>query len=186
LVDGQDLSTVALESYYRSIAYLSQEPAIFDGTIRDNLNYSLSDAADEPTLRLALKKAECHFVDNLPHGLDTEIGERGVRLSGGERQRLAIARILLQDPEIILLDEPTSSLDSFSEEAVTRAMHATFPGKTVIIIAHRLQTVKDADMIIVLGKNEILESGTHVSLISKKGHYASMVDLQSGVLREDE
>jgi ABC-type multidrug transport system fused ATPase/permease subunit len=185
IVDGQDLSTVALESYYRSIAYLPQEPAIFDGTIRDNLNYSLTEAADEKTLKLALKKAECDFVDHLPHGLDTEIGERGIRLSGGERQRLAIARILLQDPEIILLDEPTSALDSFSEEAVTRAMHATFPGKTVIIIAHRLQTVKDADTIIVLGKNEVLETGTHASLIHKKGHYASMVDLQSGALRED-
>ncbi len=130
-------------------------------------------------------RAECSFFDTLSHGLDTEIGERGIRLSGGERQRLALARILLQNPEIIILDEPTSSLDSFSEEAVTRALHTTFPGRTVIIIAHRLQTVKDADTIIVLGKNEILETGTHTNLIRKKGHYASMVDLQSGILREE-
>jgi ATP-binding cassette, subfamily B, heavy metal transporter len=186
IIDGQDLSTVALESYYRSIAYLPQEPAIFDGTVRDNLNYALQKEATEVELKAALKKAECDFVEWLTQGLDTEIGERGIRLSGGERQRLAIARILLQDPEIIILDEPTSSLDSFSEEAVTRAMHATFPGKTVIIIAHRLQTVKDADSIVVLGRNEVLESGTHTSLIRKKGHYASMVNLQSGVLKEDE
>ncbi len=186
LVDGQDLSVTALETYYREVAYLPQEPAIFDGTIRENLTYALESTPHDDELESALHKAECDFVLRLPNSLNTEIGERGIRLSGGERQRLAIARILLQDPEIILLDEPTAALDSFSEEAVTRALHATFPGKTVIIIAHRLQTVKEASTIIVLGKNTILEQGTHAELTAKNGHYASMVDLQSGRIIEGE
>jgi ATP-binding cassette, subfamily B, bacterial len=105
----------------------------------------------------ALEHARCDFIEYMPHGLDTEIGERGVRLSGGERQRLAIARIFLRNPEILVLDEPTSALDSFSESAITEALHNLFENKTVIVVAHRLQTVKEADAIVVLGPEGILE-----------------------------
>lgn len=124
--------------------------------------------------------AKCEFIYDLPQWVDTEIGERGIRLSGGQRQRLAIAKIFLKDPEIIILDEPTSALDSFSEEAITEAMHNLFENRTVIIIAHRLQTVKHADDIIVLDHGEVVERGTHHELVSQSGSYATMLELQSG------
>jgi ATP-binding cassette, subfamily B, bacterial len=181
LVDGQDLATVALKSYYPSIGYLTQEPMVFDGSIRDNLLYSVSDSeTSEIDILAALQKAECQFVLKAEKGLDTQIGEKGVRLSGGEKQRLAIAKLLLKNPEIVILDEPTSALDSFSEDAVTRAMNELFVGRTVIIIAHRLQTVKSADRIIVLDAGKIVEEGTHQSLIQEGGTYARMLEMQSG------
>lgn len=114
------------------------------------------------------------------------IGEKGIRLSGGERQRLAIARIFLRNPEVLVLDEPTSALDSFSEAAVTAALHELFEGRTVIVVAHRLQTVKEADTIYVLGKGGVLlESGNHESLIAQSGEYSAMVDLQSGTIHDE-
>jgi ABC-type multidrug transport system fused ATPase/permease subunit len=120
------------------------------------------------------------LVHDLPNWIDTEIGEHGIRLSGGQRQRLAIAKIFLKDPKIVLLDEPTSSLDSFAEEAVTEAMENLFRNRTVIIIAHRLQTVKHADDIIVIDHGNVIERGTHDQLVSKGWYYARMLELQSG------
>lgn len=114
-----------------------------------------------------IKATKCEFIRDFPDGLETEIGERGIRLSGGQRQRLAIAKIMLKNPQIILLDEPTSALDSFSEEAITEAMHNLFEGKTVIIIVHRLQTVKNADDIIVLDAGKVIERGTHNELVTQ-------------------
>ncbi len=151
---------------------------VFDGSIRNNLLYSISNGrhVSDQELWEALKNAECDFVTDL----DTQIGEKGIRLSGGERQRLAIAKLMLKNPEIIILDEPTSALDSFSEEAITRALDRLFKNKTVIIIAHRLQTVKKADTIVVMESGKILEQGTHQELIEKNGNYKKMVDLQSG------
>ena len=169
LVDGQDLSRVALKTYYRYVGYLTQEPMVFDGTIKNNLLYSLPDKVasivTDQQLYEALKNAECDFITDLY----AEIGEKGIRLSGGERQRLAIAKLMLKNPEIIILDEPTSALDSFSEEAITRALDRLFKNKTVIIIAHRLQTVKKADLIVVLEKGKIVEQGTSSELIDKNG-----------------
>ncbi len=183
-IDGQDIATTSLRSVYRHIGYLSQEPSVFDGTIRENITYGLETEPNEQDIRTALAHAQCEFVDRLPAGLETEIGEKGVRLSGGERQRLAIARLFLSGPEIIILDEPTSALDSFSEAKISEALHTLSEGKTLIVIAHRLQTVKEAHDIIVLDHGCIAERGTHDTLLAHGGVYAGMVDLQSGLIRE--
>lgn len=182
LVDGQDLSTVALQSYFSHVGYLTQEPSVFDGTIRENLEYGVrsDEEKNDELLAQAVLLAKCDFIAELSNWLDTEIGERGIRLSGGQRQRLAIAKIFLKDPKIVLLDEPTSALDSFAEEAVTEAMENLFKGRTVIIIAHRLQTVKHADDIIVIDHGVVIERGTHDHLVTKGWYYARMLELQSG------
>lgn len=179
-VDDQSLATISLGSYYAHIWYLTQEPSVFDGTIRENLMYATSDTTDETTITEAISNAQCDFVYDLPNGLDTEIGERGVRLSGWQRQRLAIAKIFLKNPKIIILDEPTAALDSESEEAITQAMNILFEDRTVIIIAHRLQTVKHADRIILIEQGKILEDGKHSQLMKEEGKYRKMVELQSG------
>lgn len=180
LVDGQDLTTVSLQSYYQHIGYLTQEPSVFDGTIIDNLTYAVDGEIDKKRLEHIISLAKCDFIFDFKDGLETEIGERGVRLSWGQRQRLAIAKVFLKDPSIIILDEPTSALDSFSEEAITEAMHNLFAWRTVIIIAHRLQTVKHADDIIVLDQWAVIERGTHDELVGSGGSYAKMLELQSG------
>jgi len=179
-VDAQDLSEINLHSYYKHIWYLTQDPSIFDGTVLENLTYATEWNSCEEKLQDALKKAQCDFVFDLPKDIHTEIGERGVRLSWGQRQRLAIAKLLLKDPSIIILDEPTSALDSFSEDGITKAMHTLFEWRTVLIIAHRLQTVKEADDIIVLDAGTVVERGTHAWLLKKKWVYAQMLELQSG------
>ncbi len=185
LIDGQDITKTRLNSYYPHIGYLTQEPSVFDGTIEENLLYSVRGKITKKTIDEAIELAECQFIYELEHGLQTEIGERGIRLSGGQKQRLAIAKIFLKNPEIILLDEPTAALDSYSEQKVAKAFERLFAGRTVIVIAHRLQTVKSADDIIVLEKGKIVERGTHKQLLKLGGKYAGMVDLQSGVVREE-
>jgi len=179
IVDGQNLADVSLKSYYKHIGYLTQEPSVFDGTVMENLTYALEADVDTWVLQQAIKNARCEFVNEFPQGLETEIGEKWIRLSGGQRQRLAIAKIFLKDPKIIILDEPTSSLDSFSEEWITEAMHNLFAGRTVIIIAHRLQTVKEADDIILLDNGKVMERWTHTELVNLWGQYAKMLELQS-------
>lgn len=177
---GNILDKTALKSYYPHIGYLTQEPWVFDATIRENLIASAWQEVTEAQINTALANAKCEFVYHFKKGLDTEIWERGIRLSGGQKQRLAIAKIFLKDPEIILLDEPTSALDSFSEESVTEALDTLFEWRTVIIVAHRLQTVKKADEIIVLENGEIIERGKHNELVEKKWIYNRMLELQSG------
>ena len=217
---GNQLDETALRTYYPHIGYLTQDPGVFDATIRENLVSAVAsppsekrelggvtqkrihDSEPPPSLPLsreewntetqkqkdtleqklitALRLAHCDFVFDLEKWLDTEIGERGVRLSGGQKQRLAIAKIFLKDPEIILLDEPTSALDSFSEEAITEALDTLFKNRTVIIVAHRLQTVRKADDIIVLEWGAVVERGNHTDLIAKWGIYNRMLELQSG------
>ena len=182
IVDGQNLSDVSLKSYYRDIWYLTQEPSVFDGTIRENLLYAIDKQKNvwKEKLKEIITLANCEFIYNLPNGLDTEIWERWVKLSGWQKQRLAIAKIFIKDPEIIILDEPTSALDSISEQKITDAMHNLFKNRSVIIIAHRLQTVKNADNIIVIEWWKIVEQGSHNELIKKKWFYKQMLDLQSG------
>lgn len=185
LIDGQPLPNetnedhVSLKSYYKHIGYLTQEPNVFDGSIYDNLTYALDYQPTQEELDTAIQWAQCQFIYDFPEGVQTEIGEKGIKLSGGQRQRLAIAKVMLKNPQIILLDEPTSALDSFSEEEVTKAFNNLFEWRTVIVIAHRLQTVKNADRIIVLDQGKIVEEGNHNSLVEKGGVYAKMLELQS-------
>lgn len=186
LIDWQPLPNetnknyVSLKSYYKHIGYLTQEPNVFDGTIYENLTYALDHEPSQEELEQAINGAQCQFIYEFPDGVQTEIGEKGVKLSWGQRQRLAIAKVMLKNPQIILLDEPTSALDSFSEEEVTKAFNNLFQWRTVVVIAHRLQTVKKADRIIVLDHGKIVEEGNHDSLVKSGGVYAKMLELQSG------
>ena len=179
LVDWQNLADLKLTSYWKKIWFLTQEPNVFDGTIYENLTYALQGKVDEKRLEKALCDAKCDFVFDFEKGIHTEIWERWIRLSGWQRQRLALAKVFLKDPSIIILDEPTSALDSFSEEAITQAMHTLFAWRTVLIIAHRLQTVKNADDILVFEEWTVIERGTHQQLVDKWWSYARMLELQS-------
>jgi ABC-type multidrug transport system fused ATPase/permease subunit len=184
-VDDQNLSEVALKSYYQHVGYLTQDPSVFDGTVRENLTFALDSGTIQneelqEKVKRAITQAKCEFIYDFPQWRETEIGERWVRLSGWQRQRLAIAKIFLKDPHIVILDEPTSALDSFSEDAITQAMHNLFEWRTVIIVAHRLQTVKQADDIILLENGQVQERGTHQQLVQQWGKYAKMLELQSG------
>ena len=193
LIDWQDLEEVSLKSYYKNIWYLTQEPSVFDWSIYDNLTYALEENNVEnknvgnenirslqDKIHEIIKLSKCEFIYDFEKWLETEIGERWVRLSWWQRQRLAIAKIMLKDPKIIILDEPTSALDSFSEELITKAMNNLFTWRTVLVIAHRLQTVKHADEIIVIDNWEIQERGTHDELVEKNWIYNRMLELQSG------
>lgn len=175
-----NLKNTSLKSYFENIWYLTQEPSVFDWTIRENLEASVREEASEEIMIQALKDAECEFVFEFENWINTEIWEKWVRLSWWQRQRLAIAKVFIKDPKIILLDEPTSALDSFSEEKITKAMHRLFKWRTVLVIAHRLQTVKEADDIILIEDWKILERWTHKELVSQKWIYKNMLDLQTG------
>ena len=180
-VDNQILSTIALKDYCKHIWYLTQDPNVFDGTIRDNLLYGTTSKPTKKQIDEAIKLSRCEFINTFKDGLETQIGERGIRLSWGQKQRLAIAKLFLKNPKIIFLDEPTSSLESFSEEDIAHAFTDLFKDRTVIVVAHRLQTVKQADIIHVLNKwGKIVESGTHKELLNKKWIYYRMIELQSG------
>lgn len=178
-IDGQKLSEIKLTDYYKHIGYLTQDPSVFDGTIYENLVYALDTEPPKEDLEKVVKLAKCEFIREFEKWLETEIGERWVRLSWWQKQRLAIAKIMLKNPNIILLDEPTSALDSFNEELINIALHNLFKGKTVIVVAHRLQTVKQADRILLFEQWKILEEWTHDELVKLNGKYKKMLDLQS-------
>ena len=228
-IDNQNICDLDISTLYNHVWYLTQEPAIFDGTIRENLmyglyddiqktetgrdvqlehvktdnnqsenssniynsknnienKYSLTSEEIEERLRNWLKLAKAdELVAWLKDGLDTEIGEKWIKLSWWERQRIAIARIFVKNPSILILDEPTSALDSISEHAITEAINTLMCNKTVIIIAHRLQTVMHADNIYVMESWKIIESGKHMDLINKWWIYSELIDLQSGLIKE--
>jgi len=181
MVDEQKLSETALKTYYKYIWYLTQEPNVFDGSIIDNLLYWTTSKPTKKQIDSAIKSAKCGFIYTFKDWIETQIGEKWVRLSGGQKQRLAIAKLFLKDPKIIFLDEPTSSLDSFSEEDIAQAFDNLLKWRTVIVAAHRLQTVKQADIIYVFKTwGKIVESGTHQELLEKKWTYYKMIELQSG------
>lgn len=179
LLDGVDMQQIDLRSYRRFVSIVPQESVLFEGSIRDNVSYGLGAVSDE-LVREALESANAlEFVDLLPEGMDTIVGQRGSRLSGGQRQRLAIARALIRDPRVLLLDEATSALDAESESKVQEALARLMRGRTTLIVAHRLATIRSADHIVVLEHGRIVEEGTHRELMSRTGRYHAMQRIQS-------
>lgn len=177
-IDGQDIKGVTLASLRAATALLTQEPVLFDDTVAVNIGYG-SPAASREAIVAAAKAAAAHdFISAMPNGYDSRVGESGMQLSGGERQRIAFARAMLRDAPILLLDEPTSSLDAESEAKVQEAMDRLLRDRTVVMIAHRLSTVKKADMICVMHDGRIVESGTHLELVARRGAYARMFQTQ--------
>jgi ABC-type multidrug transport system fused ATPase/permease subunit len=175
LIDGVPLQEVKLESWLDKIGFVSQDPFIYHATVADNIIFGRNGHSMHRVVEAA-KIANAHgFISELPEGYETVVGERGMKLSGGQQQRVAIARALLDDPEILILDEATSSLDSISEKLVQEAIENASRDRTVLIIAHRLSTVRYADKIIVLDAGRVVEEGSHQELIGRQGHYARLV-----------
>jgi len=179
-IDGHDLRQITRDSLLGQIAVVTQEPFLFDGTIWENLRYGKPDASREKILKAARAAHVDEFVDEMPDGYDTEVGATGVRLSGGQRQRITIARAILKDPSILILDEATSSLDSKSERFVQQAIDTLLGGeRTVFVIAHRLSTIRQADRIFVIEDGTITQRGTHTELLSQDGLYRELLELQN-------
>jgi ATP-binding cassette subfamily B protein len=179
-VDGHDVRDVRLADLRSSIGYVSQDTFLFDGTVAENIRYGRFDA-DREDVVAAAEAAEAHsFIQGLSEGYDTRVGERGVKLSGGQRQRIAIARTVLQDPEILLLDEATSAVDTETEYLIQRSLDRLAADRTTLVIAHRLSTVKDADTIVVLDEGEVVERGSHEELLAADGLYANLWGVQAG------
>jgi ATP-binding cassette subfamily B protein len=179
LVDGTDMSEIRSSCYHSQIGVVLQETFLFSGTILDNIRFSKPDATLEEII-MAAKMANAHdFICDTPGGYNTYVGEKGYSLSGGERQRIAIARAILTDPRILILDEATASLDTESEFMIQKALERLTSGKTTFAIAHRLSTLKNADRIMVIDKHRIAEIGSHEELMEKKGIYYSLQMAQS-------
>jgi ATP-binding cassette subfamily B protein len=177
-IDGHDLRDLTLETLAEQIGMVTQETYLFNDTIRANLLYARSDATDAE-IEAACRAANIHdFIADLPEGYDTVVGNRGYRLSGGEKQRLAIARVILKDPRILVLDEATSSLDSRSEALIQEALQRIMVGRTSLVIAHRLSTILAADIILVLDHGRLVEHGTHAGLLALGGLYATLYETQ--------
>ena len=180
-LDGVEIKSLKVNWLRDQIGLVGQEPVLFNDTIRANIAYGkLGEVTEEELIKVA-KAANAHeFISSLPQGYDTTVGERGVQLSGGQKQRVAIARAILKDPRILLLDEATSALDAESERIVQDALDNVMVGRTTIIVAHRLSTIKSADIIAVLKDGAIVEKGRHETLMNiKDGFYASLVELRS-------
>lgn len=176
--DGTDIMAFDVGTLRRGVGYLTQSAMLFDDTVRENLTYGLGFEPSDEQLRAALERAHAEFVYDLPQGLKTMLGDRGVRFSGGEQQRIALARVLLEDTPILILDEPTSALDSESEQYIQDALSGLHGRKTIIVIAHRLSTVMKADRLLVIDDGRIVESGTHAELVARAGAYARLFESQ--------
>ncbi len=174
LVDGRDVRRLDLEQYRRHIGLVPQEPFLFSGSVRDNIRYGQADASDEQALQAARRISHGDWLADLPDGLDTDVGERGASLSMGQRQLVALARVILKDPPIFILDEATASVDPFTETQIQEGLETIMQDRTAIVIAHRLSTIKYADRIIVMAQGRIIEEGTHDGLMEQGGHYAEL------------
>ncbi|MBV9775867.1 MAG: ATP-binding cassette domain-containing protein, partial [Acetobacteraceae bacterium] len=177
-IDGADVRAVTLASLREAIAYVSQDALLFDDTIAANIRMGRPGATDAE-VQAAAEAAAGGFIAELPDGFATRVGPGGQRLSGGQRQRVALARALLRDPRILLLDEATSALDAESEAAVQAALARLRTGRTTIVVAHRLSTVRDADLIVVLADGRVVEQGAHASLLAEGGLYARLLGTQT-------
>ena len=181
LIDGTDIKDVTLRSLRSNIGVVEQDVYLFSGSVRENIAYGRDGATDEEIRKAASLAGALDFIEELPNGFDTYVGERGVKLSGGQKQRIAIARVFLKDPPILILDEATSALDNESERLVRDSLSRLAEGRTTVTIAHRLTTVKNCDRIIVLTENGIEEEGTHAELMNRGGIYADMYKLYSDI-----
>jgi ABC-type multidrug transport system fused ATPase/permease subunit len=181
LIDGIDLATIRLSSYRQQLGVVLQETFLFDGTIRDNIFFSRPEATEEQLMEACRIARVDEFAERFPEQYDTIVGERGVKLSGGQRQRISIARAILADPRILILDEATSSLDSESEAMIQNGLSYLMQGRTTFVIAHRLSTIRRADQILVVEQGNIVERGTHESLYQLGGRYYDLYTRQHGL-----
>lgn len=184
-IDGEDIANVTQQSLRRAISYVPQEPLLFHRSLKENIAYGKSTATMHEVIEASRRAHANEFIDQLPDGFETLVGERGVKLSGGQRQRIAIARAILKDAPILLLDEATSALDSESEKLIQASLDELMKGRTSIVIAHRLSTIAKMDRIIVLEDGKIIEDGTHAGLLKKRGVYAQLWSHQSGGFIEE-
>jgi len=178
LIDGYDISRVTQESLRSQIGIVLQDTFLFSGTVRDNIRYGKLDATDEEIVQAARAVNAHEFIMNMDNGYDTQVQERGSKLSVGQRQLVSFARALLRDPRILILDEATSSVDAYTELIIQNALQTLLSGRTSFVIAHRLSTVRDADVILVLDEGEIIEQGTHDELLERDGHYRMLYEMQ--------
>jgi subfamily B ATP-binding cassette protein MsbA len=180
-IDGYNLATVKLDSYRSQLGVVLQDEFLFEGTIRENVLFARPDASEDDLLAAANAAHVTEFTNRFDQGLDTLIGERGVKLSGGQRQRVSIARAILADPRILILDEATSSLDTESETYIQQSLDRLLSGRTTLVIAHRLSTIRRADQILVLEDGRIVERGTHEELIGRRGRYHELYTYQARI-----
>ena len=184
-IDGENIANISLESLRKNISTVSQEPFLFNGTVGENISYGNLNANQNEIIEAA-KAANCdQFINDLPEGFDTKVGERGVRLSVGEKQRISIARALLKDSPILILDEATASVDTATERLIQQALERLMSGRTSFVIAHRLSTIRNADQILVLRNGKIIEQGSHDELINQQGLYSRLARIQNTTFIEE-